>query len=72
MKLSEQIDIEYDKANALDGRCDISRDTLLGWKNEVTQLEAELEMYERDETFGTMALQLALLEVKNEALKENS
>jgi hypothetical protein len=43
MELSEQIGAEYDKADALSGRCDISRDTLLGWKNEVTQLGAESE-----------------------------
>ena len=43
MKLSEQIDVEYDKADALSGRCDIPRDTLLGWKNELTQLKAEIE-----------------------------
>jgi len=43
MKLIEQIDAEYDKADALSGRCDIPRDTLLGWKNEVIQLKAKLE-----------------------------
>ena len=35
----------------------------------ITQLEAELEMYERDETFGTLAIQLTQLEEENAALK---
>lgn len=33
-------------------------------RSEVAQLEAELEMYERDETFGTLAIQLTQLEAK--------
>lgn len=40
MKLSEQIDVEYDKAEALSGRCDIPRDTLLGWKILGSRLES--------------------------------
>ena len=32
------------------------------WSDKVAKLEAELEMYERDETFGTLAIQLAQLE----------
>ena len=39
IELSERIDDEYDKADPLDGRCVMPRDTLLGWKNEVAQLE---------------------------------
>ena len=38
-------------------------------KEEVAKLEAELEMYERDETFGTLAIQLANLEEENKRLR---
>ena len=36
---------------------------------DVTSLEAELEMYERDETFGTLAIQMVKLEAEIEALR---
>jgi len=60
MTLIEQIDAEYDKADALSGRCDIPRDTLLGWKNEATQLGAEIErlqsLVDLDHTYGHLYL----------------
>lgn len=47
MELDERIGVEYDKAEALGGRCDIPRDTLLGWKNEAAQLKTELADYKK-------------------------
>ena len=35
----------------------------------VAKLEEELEMYERDETFSTLAIQLAQLEAENVVLR---
>ena len=35
------------------------------WGKRAAKLEAELDMYERDETFGTLAIQLTQLEAKN-------
>ena len=68
MELIEQIDAEYDKADALSGRCDIPRDTLLGWKNEVVQLKAKLE---DEEGLKMQAVQeWNRVEAENEALKK--
>ncbi|GAJ13585.1 unnamed protein product, partial [marine sediment metagenome] len=58
MKLDEQISVEYDKADALSGRCDIPRDTLLGWKNEAAQLRSELADYKKH--FEPQMIQLRL------------
>ena len=53
MKLSEQIAAEYDKADALSGRCDIPRGTLLGWKNEAAQIKEENEVLNSFEGWDT-------------------
>lgn len=60
MELDEQISIEYDKADALSGRCDIPRDTLLGWKNEAAQLKTELADYKKH--FEPQMIQIRLRE----------
>ena len=73
MELIEKIDAEYDKADALSGRCDISRDTLLGWKNEVAQLKAEneaLKKFECNDPIPILRLCAKTLENSDEWPKE--
>ena len=61
MELIEKIDAEYDKADALSGRCDIPRDTLLGWKVEIGRL-----LWYADYMFGHYCQQ----KQENKALRE--
>ena len=72
MKLSEEIQGDVMETIGAESKDGVTVYHIEASKNPldyIAQLEAELEMYERDETFGTLAIQLTQLESENATLK---